>query len=256
MFLENELPAADGEYWFALEAVPEPSTTCPASAAIPADDWNFIARMWLDFGGQEDACEECVFPIYYCYEGAESPFTSAIFQSGLGDNASVTSYQGWDTTCIGPKLFRMRDWDSADLPTPAFEVHDTNMGYITTTQTVSFRHRVWNLGFDPVSITLDYSSTLDIPWVVYTGTKEIPDQPLDGALTLTEPFPTDYYIWLVADIPAGIEGMETLTITGTDTSPPNLATQTTDLLWIGEWTVPPPSPFGGYEVYLPLILDP
>jgi hypothetical protein len=250
-FLANELPAVDGEHWIALDVPTTPKATCPGTLDIPAGDWTFYISFALDFGGLPESCEECVLPLYYCYESEGPALAHPLVTGVLGERGLEPAYQGLGTTCFGPQPIRLRDWSSPDTPDTSFEFHDTNFDYITTTQTISFPHRLWNLGMDPVTVSFDFTSTLGLPWVIYSGTVSGPTAPLEGPLTLVEPYVTKR-IWMVADVPDGTQGMEALSIKATDVTSSTLSMQTSDLLWIGEWVEPPGKP--DYRLYLPLVV--
>ena len=256
-FLENELPSAPGEHWLALGVVPTPTLACPAGITLGPDDWAFRSKVHLDLGGAKDTCADCVLPFYYCYEGQESPFASALLSNLLAGGAGVTSHQGWGITCLGPQPFRLLD-GSVPALSPPFELHGSNTAVVTTTRTISFHHPLWNLGTEPVTVSLDHTSALSIPWTIYVGNDDEPQSPLTGPLVLTETPPVYYSIWMVAQVSTEtLSGTETVLITATDVLSDAHSSWTSDLLWVGDWVAPPPlpSPPGSrYQVYLPLIL--
>ncbi len=245
-FLVNELPSVEGEYWLALGVPPSPPITCPEGLDIAGGDWGIEAEFWLDFGGEEGACTECVLSRYYCYEGEEAPFLFALMGQMLGRHTSASSYQGWGITCMGPHPLRLR---GGGTPDPPFVLDGMHSAVISPTQTISFLHTIRNLGDDPVTVTLDHTSTLGIPWGIYAGTEDEPDLPL---VPITDPVDltpqwdlmgrNTRHFWMIAEVPAGTQGAETLRITATDVTSPALSTWTSDLLWVGEWMTPPPPP--------------
>lgn len=254
-FLENELPSAEGEHWLALGAPPSPPITCPDGLEIGGEDWDAEFEAWLDFGGEEGACKDCVLPLYYCYEGDEASFSSALAARAQGAGLGATSYQGWGITCMGPHPLRLR---GGGTPDPAFVLYGMHTADISPTQTISFSHVIRNLGSDPVAVTLDYTSSLGVPWGIYSGTEDGPDLPLvpiTGSFTLSPelewPANTRHF-WMIAEVPTGTQGAETLLITATDVTSPALSTWTSDLLWVGDWVAPPPP--WGYRIYLPVVL--
>ena len=244
-FLVNEMPSAEGEYWLALGAS-SPPITCPEGLDIAAGDWGIETELWLDFGGEEGACAGCVLSVYYCYEGQELPFSSTWMARALDGDIGVTSYQGWGITCMGPHPLRLR---GGGTPDPPFVLDGRHSAVISPTQTISFPHTIRNLGDDPVTVTLDHTSTLEIPWGVYAGTEDEPDLPL---VPVTDPVDlapqwdlmgrNTRHFWLIAEVPAGTQGAETLRITASDVTSPALSTWTSDLLWVGDWMTPPPPP--------------
>ena len=244
-FLENELPSAEEEHWLALGIPSSPPITCPEGLEIGGEDWNAEFEAWLDFGGEEGACKDCVLPLYYCYEGDEASFSSALVARAHGAGLGATSYQGWGITCMGPHPLRLR---GGDAPDPAFVLYGMHTANISPPQTISFSHAIKNLGSDPVAVTLDYTSSLGVPWGIYSGTEDGPDLPLvpiTGSFTLSPelewPANTRHF-WMIAEVPTGAQGAETLLITATDVTSPALSTWTSDLLWVGDWVAPPPPP--------------
>ena len=244
-FLENELPSAEGEHWLALGVSSSPPITCPEGLEIGGGDWNVGVEAWLDFGGEEGDCEDCVLALYYCYEGEEAPLSSALRAQALGAGLGATSYQGWGITCMGPHPLRLR---GGGTPDPAFVLYGMHTADISPTQTISFSHAVRNLGSDPVAVTLDYTSSLGVPWGIYSGTEDGPDLPL---VPITESFTLSpelewpantRHFWMIAEVPTGAQGAETLLITATDVTSPTLSTWTSDLLWVGDWMPPSPPP--------------
>jgi len=244
-FLENELPAAPGERWLALGAVTTPTVDC---AGVPTlTDWSYEANFWLDFGGAPEAGRGRVLPCYYCYEGQTPP--TALW-GALG--ADATSYQGWGITCLGPHVLRLAELSPLELD----GMHTV---WVTPTQTISLHHSVWNWSMTtPITVSLTSSSTLGLPWGVYSGTADAPDVPL---VPITGPFRLELFMpnqvrhfWLIATVPACAPSgsIETLVITATDVASPTRSAWTTDLLWVGDWVAPPPPPW--YRLYLPLVL--
>jgi hypothetical protein len=243
-FAENELPATPGERWLALGVASTPTITCPQGLDVASGDWLFEPRFYLDFGGVQDTCADCVLPLYYCYKGQELPVSLAQLR---GD---VTSYQGWGITCLGPHPLRL---ETPSPTTPPFVLGGRHAAYITATQTISFSHHVMNRGSVPVTVTLDYTSELGLNWGIYEDAAG--QVPLVGPVALATGGPERIrYFWMIADVPEGTpSGAESLIITAADTSSPALSTWTSDVLWVGDWVEPPPPPMP-YKLYLPLVL--
>lgn len=247
-FLENALPAAPGEHWLALGLVTTPALEC---ASLPSlAQWALELELVLDFGGAPDACADCVLPVYYCYAGQEPPLPLTVLQSVPG--AEVTSYQGWGVTCLGPHPLRLGE--GAPL-----ELQGMHTAWITPTQTVSLPHSLWNWSWAPLTVTLDYSSTWDLPWGVYSGTADAPDLPLTpivGPIPLGAYYPAQKRdLWLIATVPAETAwGAGSLVITATDVTSPARAATAWDLLWVGGRVAPPLPPWPQHRIYLPLVL--
>jgi hypothetical protein len=195
-------------------------------------------------------------PIYYCYEGQVPPAALAGVSRLLGAGVAATTYQGWGITCLGPHPLRLH----GDPPMPGFEIGSTHTGWITPTQPITLSHYVLNLSNAPVTLTLSYSSSLDLPWGIYSGTWQAPTLPL---VPITEPLrlkaPTGGMrdvrtFWLIGSAPAGTPaGAETLIITARDVTSPARSVWTSDLVWVGDW-VAPPTPIHWRALHLPLLL--
>jgi len=243
-FLENELPSAEGEHWLALGVQSSPPITCPEGIEIADGDWELELEVWADFGGDHGACTECVLPVYICHEGQEIPFLFARMARASG-NVGVASYQGWGVTCLGPHPIRLVEWFAPDA-SPPFVLGGMKIVPLMPTQTIAIPHSIENWGRATVRVGLDYSSTLGIPWGIYAGTADAPDIPLvpiTGPITLGTSWPDSIrYFWMIAEVPAGTRGAETLIITATDVASPDLSTWTSDLAWVGAWMTPPPPP--------------
>ena len=239
-FAENELPPAPGEHWLTLGAVISPTIDCAGLPELPAGEWEVQAQVWLDFGGVPDTCDGCVLPLYYCYKGQQLP---AQMSRALGIN--VTSYQGWDITCVGPHYLTLHDGR------PDWELAGQGGAWITPTQTISFTHKIYNRTRPRTSliVNLELSSTLDAGWAVYADEQ--------GQTPVTGPFRVDdsvRYFWLFGQVPAdAADGPYSLIVTArTDDAPPALQ-QASDLMWVGDWVSPPPGPFW-FRIYLPVVV--
>jgi hypothetical protein len=250
-FLENELPAAPGERWMAMGVI-TPTAGCDNVPDLPAGNWDFQVDLALDFGGAQEAGWDQVLPLYYCYQGQDAPpfFSSAMARALGGDNLLNPSYQGWDITCIGPQPLRLYDWDFPEQAAVPLEFHNTNFALITATQTISAEHVLWPLGTDPVTVTLEYSSTLGLPWAAYAD--ENGDIPITGPFVVEKVIPPNPQtrLWMIAEVPAGVNGIETLVITATTVTSPTQSVWTSDHVWVGDWIAPPS--FDDYSIYLPL----
>ncbi len=135
----------------------------------------------------------------------------------------------------------------------------SNTAWITSTQTISFSHEVVNKGFVPITITVDYTSTLGLTWGIYSGTEEGPDLPLVPLPdTFTLKGSWSRYFWAIANVPVApgtAMGSEMLALTATDVNRPERRSLATDLLWLGVWADPPLPPWQRQiNIYLPIIL--
>jgi len=239
-FAENELPAAPGEHWLALGAVTSSTVGCAGLPELPAGQWEVQADLWLDFGGLQDTNLGAVLPIYYCYEGQASPIPLGV----LGARASATSYQGWGITCLGPDSLTLRDGPGD------WELAGEGIGWVTATQTISFAHTLYNWTLyphPPLTFTLEATSTLPAGWAFYADPA--------GQTPLVGPVRVDDYLefWVFGQAPAdAADGPYELFVTARTGDALPADQQATDLMWVGDWVAPPPSPFL-HRVYLPLV---
>lgn len=240
-FLNNELPRADNERWFAMGLPTNSAMTCPAGLNIPAGDWEVLTDAYLDFGGEKADCENCILPIYYCYEGQEPPTIPGVALDSFGMTA--TAYQDWGITCIGPHLLWLTDPDD---PNPAFHIHLAGTATVLPSARVTFTHLVVNLGTSPVSVTLSVTSTLGGSWQLVG--KNDPPTAISQPISLPT-MGSQLEFRVVGTVPADAQGEHVIYVTATNASNASQQTQTTDLLWVGEWEPPPP-----HRVYLPVVM--
>lgn len=244
-FLSTALPWKDNERWFAL-GVKEGDITCPASLDIAPGQWEITTEAWLDFGGAENACAECVLPVYYCYEGQTLPDLPVAIPaqalSGVG-----AAYQGWGVTCAGPQLLRIADENAGS---PPFFLDGMGAATVLATERVTFTHTAARFVGGTVNVTLSATSTLGGAWVFYTDAN--PPVPITQPVLLNGSSSTAWYKkFLVAgEIPAGAQpGSHTLYVTATNAANASQKTLATDILWVGDWTAP-----GPFKVYLPMVM--
>jgi hypothetical protein len=235
-FLENELPLAEGEGWVALGVATTPTVDCSGLPTITDGRWEFEADLYLDLGGTPEAGQGVVLPFYYCYEGQSPP--------GPLVGRDVTSYQGWNTTCLGPHYLTLRDgpgdWELAGMAN----------AWITPTQTISFPHTLYNWTVTPplpLTFTLEATSTLPAGWAFYADPQ--------GQTPLVGPVRVDDVLefWVFGQAPAGAaDGPYNLFVTARTGETLPASQQAADLLWVGDW-VAPPLPFQ-HRAYLPLVV--
>jgi hypothetical protein len=160
-FLNAELPWKDTERWFALGVEPGTSIACPQGMDLPAGRWAILGDLWLDLGGQLDACANCILPVYLCYDGQQLPSLASVAARASG--LAVSSYRGWGITCLGPVLVPIEDYS----PPMPFYLYDTYSLVVTPTQQVRFSHQVYRGAGTVPQVTLSISSTLDASWGIY-----------------------------------------------------------------------------------------
>ncbi|MBN1315590.1 MAG: hypothetical protein JXA42_08990 [Anaerolineales bacterium] len=258
--LANVLGGDEESTWAALSSSYTTSLVCPSSLNVSAENWDTDIAMWIDYGGGEEDGREEVLELYYCHKGQDFP-EYAPEDWAVSSVQSSNDNQGWNITCLGPQPLRLQDLSN---PEPPFKLSNTATSIISPTDRITVGHRINNLPFagETIEISLTLNSKLDIPWGIYSGTVDGPELPLT---IMNEPFELQSasfppfhqrYFWLIADIPEGKQGAETVIITATRTTQPDQTTWTSDLFWVGEWT--PPDTIDEIEyssfIYLPLIL--
>lgn len=252
-FLANALPSAPGEHWVALGLATDPFT-CPSGLELPADRWSFLGLTQLDLTHQPNNCEGCVLQTYYCYEGEEQPSIFGTLASAarvlagmFAGDASVTSYQGWGITCLGPQPLPLET-------SPTWMLGGSSATWATATLPITLHHYIGNLTGNPMTFTLDHTSTLGIEWNIYGDTGGEPDL----GDPITQPITVVGFLdfWMISEqVPTNMaDSPHTLIITATSVVSPADSAWTSDLIWVGDWVAPPPPPGYDYRVYLPLVL--
>ncbi|MBN1667507.1 MAG: hypothetical protein JW862_10480 [Anaerolineales bacterium] len=237
-YLYNWLPQKEGESWLALDLSTDVASLCQQSPQLPAGEWEFSVQFWLDFGGLEDACQNCVLETYFCYIGQEDPL--GISPVAFRSDATVAGVQAENTTCLGPLPLRLAEQASD----PPFMLLDSNILRVEPGQRVTLSHLLLLEGQASQEVEISVSSSSGLDWELFTGTFDEADldSPIQGALQLSQaisPLP----IWLSVEIPAGAQGPETVVLTVQQAGQPESYTWDASLLWIGDWQPPPlPAP--------------
>ena len=233
-FAENDLPGAPGERWMTFSPRSTPRVMCPEGLSITGG-YSFRAWVPLDLTGLPDSCAECELPSYLCYEGQEPPLSaSQIALRALGLGSLADSFAGSGVTCMGPLVVRLIN---PVAPNPPFEVEGMNVGTVSPPATIEASHALFNLGSGARTITLSATSTLGLDCRFYRDLSGKPNlaQPITAPVVLSA---GRLAFWAVADVPVGVQGTETLTITASSASPAG-STSVTDLYWVGDWQPPP-----------------
>ncbi len=257
-FAANALPAKTGHIWMALGAQQNLAVTCPAGKQ--AHTWEVHVDLQLDLSYAPNNCEGCILDLYLCYEGQTLPgnaaqryvmgqvFNTALKQlTGSTAGASVQNYRGWGITCAGPLSLQLLD----DPDWTNWVLVGGGAHWITPTETITLPHALEGGNFIPAELfDLAYSAPIGTGWHWSDGTKTItPPVSFSGGYP-----PTNVY--LVGTIPANTPtGLYTMHITATRQAERNDYRVSTDLIWVGEWSPPPPgSTMLNRRIYLPLTL--
>jgi hypothetical protein len=229
-FLANTLPEAADEQWLAFGVSPD-APACPAGLNIAAGNWTAMGTVFLDLSHRSDDCLGCIQPIYFCYEGQDSPL-AALASSLAGKPASAAD----GITCFGPQ----------DVPIgggPNWNVMGAGSRAAMPPASLRFLHAVSNRTGVERDFNLSCQSDLAVTWRMYGGTSTAPDlgQPLTNTVRLTDK--QVKFIWLISDpLPTDTRpGSYSLRFAAALASAPTESRWASDIIWVGDW-VPPPTP--------------
>ena len=229
-FLANTLPEAAGEQWLAFGVSPD-APACPAGLSINARNWTTMGTLFLDLSHQPDNCLGCILPIYFCYEGQDSPL-APLTSTLVGKPASAAE----GITCFGPQ----------DVPIgtgPNWNVMGAGSLTAMPPASLRFLHAVTNRTGVERDFNLSYQSDLGVTWRMYGGTSSAPNlgQPIASPLRLGDKLTK--FIWLISDpLPTSTRpGSYSLRFVAALASAPTATRWASDIIWVGDW-VPPPTP--------------
>jgi hypothetical protein len=229
-FAENNLPHAAGERWVTVAPSAQPPAICPADLA---GEWDLLAAVSFDFGGASSSCSECVVQEYLCYEGSAAPF---FFAAGGFAAAAQSVYQGAGTTCVGPLPLRLIGTPAV----PPFAIENAGLARASANSLVTFAHHLRGAQAPDGEAVVELSTTSarGIPWQLYSDSSLT--QPIVEPVTISGSAQFDF--WAATHLPFGFRGAESLTVTAASTEPTGQQAWTSDHLWSGAWTAPPPAP--------------
>ncbi len=225
---ENALPRADGEHWTTLAPSPTAPVTCPAGLNLTS--WEYYTAVPIDAGTDSTAWDEKVFPAYLCFVGATPPPFVAPTGAQLIASALGATGGGDTVMALGPFPIRLPGGN----PQPPFSVHGAGLRGVMPPKRVELFFMVENLTNLTVTATVTLKSKLKLPWKAYNGSFAEPDlgSPITAPLTITRYSSAE--VWAVVDVPDGVGGDETVTLTATSPST-GRSTWNTGLLWFGNW---------------------
>jgi hypothetical protein len=224
---ENALPHADGEHWATLAPSPVASVTCPAALSLAS--WEYYASVPVDAGADPTAWDEKVLPVYLCFVGDSPPPLLAGDATALLD-ALAAGDSSATVTPLGPSPIRLY----GDAPRPPIVVHGAGLRRETPPQQVALPFLLENPTSQAATASLAVASRLRLPWELYEGTFEAPDLARKITAPLVIPRYQSVSVWAVADVPEGVGGAETVTLTAA-ASAAGASTWNTGLLWFGDW---------------------
>jgi len=236
-FAMDSLPQAPDEAWAVLGAPTAPRFRCPEDLDEPY--WSVDLQMHLDLGGRIDPYWEHIFEVYACYRGQSEPTLEALLAGGgtglTGTGRSGGPVQADGVTCLGPMPVRLTNWSEG--ATPPYSVTLGVFSIVPGGGNVQIPGMLMSLTDDELDITTSLDSSLGIPWSLYHGDSEGPDlsRPVEGPITL--PGWGYEYLWLVADVPEGMRGLDTTRLSAVAGG--HEAAWNTCFLQVGEWTEPP-----------------
>jgi hypothetical protein len=229
-FAENNLPQADGERWVTLAPSAQPAAACPADVT---GEWDLRGDLSFDFGGTSGSCSECVIQEYLCYAGSSAPF---FFTSGAATIGAQMTYQGAGTTCVGPIPLRL----AGAAPVPPVTLEGAGLARTSANALVKLAHRLrgWLAPDGETAVDLSLASARGIHWRLYSDSAL--RHPIAGPVTISGSAQFDF--WAATRLPFGFRGQDSLTVTATSAEPAGAQTSTSDHIWAGGWTAPPPVP--------------
>jgi len=232
-YVANALPQEEGEQWLPL-GVSSDAPACPASLSIAAGNWSLMGTIFVDLSHRADNCLGCLQPIYFCYEGQDSPLTMAKPTSAqAADSAPATD----GITCFGPQTVSIGGG-------PSWNVMGTTSLIAMPPESLRLYHAVSNRTGVERDFNLSYESDLAVTWRLYRGTSTAPNmsQPLGNTVRLTDK--QVQFIWLISDpLPTDTPpGSYSLRFAAALASAPAEARWASDIIWVGEWVAPPTEP--------------
>lgn len=229
-FLENSLPVEEGTRWTSMRPKSDP-IQIEDRFPLASGDWELFTTGVIDLSEMEDSCRDCVLEVYFCHEGAEEP--------GLFDllaTKRMKSYQGEGITCFGPVPKRLFDAGGSGSADPSFSLTSVPLLKVEPSSRVSFYVEINPLGGASVNLDFNLQSSAGLSWKLYEGSWEEPNlsRPINGAYHVD----SAVTIWVVGDLPADAQGLETVRLTASDASDASKSTWTATSMWIGDW-IPP-----------------
>ncbi len=225
---ENALPRADGEHWTALAPSPTAPATC--QAGLSSASWEYYSAVPVDAGATASAWNEKVLPSYLCFVGTDAPPFVPAAAALLGLVTSMAAPPPPLVTALGPFPIRL----PANPPDPPFLVHGAGLRSVLAPAHLELMFMLENATSQAATATVSARSKLKLPWRAYNGSWSAPGlgSPITGPVTIQGQ--NSVPVWLVVDVPAGVAGAETLTVTAT--SPANgHSTWNTGVIWFGGW---------------------
>ena len=226
-FLDETLPAADGEAWLALGLAPD-APDCPPDSGAPANEWDASLELNLDLNQAPNTCIGCELLLYACWEGQELPPIAAM---------KATSFAASNITCIGPQRVTLApdpsDW-TLIAPTSAI---------ITPTETISFSYGLRSMN-QPISVALTLSSSLPVDWTLFHETPDgLPDLNRPLPPTVNAGFDTLWFWAMGSALPAGTaHGPYVVEIHAVNQDDVTDDRFVDNFIWVGDWVAPPPKP--------------
>jgi hypothetical protein len=232
-FVANALPGAADEQWLPL-GVSSDAPACPTGLSIAAGNWTSMGTIFVDLSHRPDDCLGCIQPIYFCYEGQDSPLAMAT-PTPVQAGSAEASADG--ITCFGPQAVSIGTG-------PNWNVMVASSLIAMPPESLRLHHAVSNRTGVERDFNLAYESDLAVNWRMYGGTSTSPNmgEPLGNTVRLADK--QVKFIWLISD-PLATDtrsGSYSLRFAAALASAPTESRWASDIIWVGEWVAPPTEP--------------
>jgi hypothetical protein len=228
-YAANTLPQHSGRGWATMAPISTPTATCPGNLNLT--DWEVRVFFPFDFGGSKNSCPDCVVNAYLCWAGSAEPeVLRDLFPAADVEPADASSWRDVQVTAAGPIPIRIL----GNPPNPPILLEGPSMAHIVPPAQVKLVNRISVIsGTSAVSFKLATKSVQHLAWRLYRDTgSEAPDLTRPIAADDTLAVTSSLLVWALADVPKGVSGPETLTLTATSGG---VSTSQADIVWIGGW---------------------
>jgi hypothetical protein len=220
------LPQATGEQWLTVGGSSADQVSCPANLNLST--WEFYSYLPMDAGSSVQAWADKILPGYFCFVTSTPPPFLATIQEALGLELDEEAASLSVVTAMGPFAIRLL----GSPPDPPYLVAGPQMAQVKSPGQAQLRFLIENKGSQSAAVTLSTTSTQQLPWQIYNGTFTAPNtgSPVSGPISISAGGAAP--VWLLANVPSGASGAETVVLTASSTSPAR-STWNSGLVWLG-----------------------